>query len=201
VLTAVDCDDADASLLAISGDVDCDGVLTADDCDDADPTTVNDMDCDGVLTADDCDDADASVWGGNLPCTWILAAFDSPLAWSAAEADCNTRGGNLAWIESSSVNLSVYSVCSQSSFGSKEGCWIGLQSPFTAWSNGDSLAYNNWYPGEFDSTNGYVAWMYAGYNKDMYWDDTSNSPGRPYVCRLPGATGDTTGAVATTGSP
>ena len=39
VLTAADCDDADASLGAIDEDADCDGIPTEEDCDDTDDKT------------------------------------------------------------------------------------------------------------------------------------------------------------------
>lgn len=77
VVAELDCDDDDASLLAIAEDADCDGVLTAVDCDDDDKDTLsneNDMDCDGIpneedddadgdgtLAEDDCDDLDAAL--------------------------------------------------------------------------------------------------------------------------------------------
>ena len=76
-----DCNDEDASLLAIAGDGDCDGALTADDCDDADAastTVATDGDCDTVLTADDCDDADdtSTTIATDADCDGVLTADD-----------------------------------------------------------------------------------------------------------------------------
>ena len=62
ILTADDCDDADAESSIVAEDGDCDGTITADDCDDADPESTivaEDGDCDGAITDEDCDDADA----------------------------------------------------------------------------------------------------------------------------------------------
>ena len=53
VVSASDCDDADAALLASDTDHDCDGTPTGDDCDDNDyasTSVAEDGDCDGTLT-------------------------------------------------------------------------------------------------------------------------------------------------------
>ena len=55
-------DEDDAT--GVSGDCDEDGVVRADDCNDADATDValsGDCDEDGVFVADDCNDADDAI--------------------------------------------------------------------------------------------------------------------------------------------
>ena len=68
----------DETLLLISSDADCDGVITELDCDDNDPLTVNDMDCDGVLETDDCDDENpnASYTENDADCDGVITELD-----------------------------------------------------------------------------------------------------------------------------
>lgn len=64
ILAWNDCNDFDASLLAVVNDADCDGIVTADDCDDNNAFSnaiSDDADCDGLVAALDCDDNNAAI--------------------------------------------------------------------------------------------------------------------------------------------
>jgi hypothetical protein len=96
VLTALDCNDADASSTTRATDGDCDGAVTALDCNDASAssaTRATDGDCDGVPTALDCNDTNAGSTTRNIDgdCDGVLTALDC----NDANPDSTTRASDL----------------------------------------------------------------------------------------------------------
>jgi len=121
------------------------------------------------------------------------------LSQSAARAECLSRGGDLAWIQSAAENAAVSSVCAQTDGGPgpHHGCWIGgSHSGMTnTWLNGATWTYENWAPGEPSDPISAV-WIYSSPSPaPSRWDDFAAGFMTSFVCRLP-RSADSTGAAA-----
>jgi len=90
--------------------------------------------------------------------TYHLIAKDvslTPQTWGEAEAFAVSLGGNLVSINSASENNFLFN-----NFGDSDpenfGVWIGLTDADSegnfAWSSGDLLGYENWWPGQPDNS-------------------------------------------------
>eukprot|EP00966_Prymnesium_polylepis_P254834 5888001-Prymnesium_polylepis.1 len=119
---------------------------------------------------------------------------ETPLNWTAAEANCVRNGGHLASIHSMMENAIVASLC-----GNDE-CWIGFndieQEGTWVWADGSSANFSSfpggiapWNPGEpngrpNEQTDG--AYIYPPTNIYVVagaWDDDDIAVTRPYVCK------------------
>ena len=113
----------------------------------------------------------------------------SPLNWTAAEADCVSRGMHLASIRSAEENEWVRRVC-------LSDCWIGFTDAAneTAWAWTDGWAggtYVHWRAGEpngqsaegTDHAYMYIDSVPSGWAGE--WDDEFAREAKAYVCRAP----------------
>ncbi|HCH62327.1 MAG TPA: hypothetical protein DFR83_05950, partial [Deltaproteobacteria bacterium] len=160
-------------------------------------TVDGDYDGDGYLLSEDCDDTDRSAWEDPDCDPDIIAVFPKVSSWPNAQADCLSRGAHLVWIESADVNSQVLDLCNSSPDVGEQTCSIGLQSPYTAWENGDAVTYTNWDTGTFDGSGIYAMMynsQYLGASSAIgEWDDAYPT-NKPYICRFANGIGDYTGA-------
>lgn len=127
--------------------------------------------------------------------TWALF---SPATWEGGLADCAARGGDLAWIHSAQEQEVAFNLCNQIT-NSNAFCWIGLESPYSTWSNGDPVDFAFW-GADFDGTGTCANLKYT--LPDGAWDDFYCGTSVHYVCRFPSAVSpDLSGAIATATSP
>jgi methionine-rich copper-binding protein CopC len=114
---------------------------------------------------------------------------DSSSAWQNAEAMAVSLGGHLTAINSQAENTWL-----NQTFSGNGEFWTGLNDYASkgtwAWSTGEPVTYNNWYPGQPDDSGGNedAAKMYTG----GQWDDVSGGTGLLGVIEVAGAT-DTDG--------
>jgi hypothetical protein len=130
----------------------------------------------------------------------ISALYPHParLLWSEAEAECATTvGGHLASIQSDAENDRFLAQCrvamATPAAGEAEGCWLGLtdarNESVWRWTDGSSLQYTHWAPGEPNGHAGEgtdAVYMYTGNYATGKWDDTwgeRQAERRPAVCR------------------
>ena len=117
-----------------------------------------------------------------------------PRTWSAARSDCQSRGGDLAWITSEAENAKAYSLTGGNSTWlgltdiQQEGRWLwadGTPISFTP-SSGEGFRRDNhagnedcagFYEGRWNTVN-------AGMWDDM-WGAESCTGSLPYLCRIP----------------
>ena len=101
------------------------------------------------------------------------------------------------------ADLDELSLCE--TYGVNNGCFIGLQYPYTHWDSGVPVTYTNWYVPHFQNTPSIgKVWIYntrrgiaAGTGR---WDDIDGSNSESHICRLP-LDGDVSGALGTTSVP
>ena len=126
-------------------------------------------------------------------CLAMFAATDR----AAASSDCQSRGGQLVWIEDATVNSKVEELCTRNVTTSNAGCWLGLKSPFTNWDNGDEVTYTNWYSPTHDGS-GTCTQLYTSLGPHPegsgQWDDVTCG-NNDYICRLDCDSGDDSGAL------
>ena len=133
----------------------------------------------------------------------IYASFDQFVTWDQALASCESRGGTLATIHSDPENAAVLDMCDETTggVGPDTGCWVGLATPWDAWTDETALDYENWSPTN-PNGNGECGWLYieAAAGAPGEWDDYLCDWETSFVCRLP-ADGDVDGAAAVTAVP
>jgi len=117
---------------------------------------------------------------------------------SNASADCQSRGGHLAWIEDATTNATANALCTANVTTSNASCWLGLVSPWTTWDNGDSVTYENWHAPSRDNS-GTCTQLYSSANPfgrpGGTWDDVTCG-NNDYICRFNCGTGDQASALA-----
>ena len=159
-----DCDDLDPDINPLGTEI-CDGV---------------DQDCDGVL------DSQAVC-----PCTFqtfsdhsYLFCDNVALQWQWAEFVCDSRGYNLATINSEEENLFVYSTAIVLNAGR---WWVGLndrdQEGVYEWSSGESANYLNWGIGEPENEADDDCVELNAFG-DETWNEVSCSENLRYICEV-----------------
>jgi len=148
----------------------------------------------GTGTGIDATPDAAPCTGGNANATDGTTCYEAflslPLSWADAEAVCETRGGRLARIDSSTENQLI------ATLAGANRAWIGgtdlaVEGSFV-WADGAPLAYTNWRTGEPNNGNGNFeedCALIEGQNGGT-WDDrpcdTDPAAGVPgqyfYVC-------------------
>jgi len=133
--------------------------------------------------------ADCSA-GGNIPGYLYMGSYnghfyycsDDPASWPQANAACQQYGGYLAAIGSAGENQFLANILTIQS------AWIGLndaqQEGNYQWSNGESLGYTNWYPGQPNNHNNYQD--YCEMTSNGEWNDQFNNEHLEYIMEIPG---------------
>lgn len=67
-----------------------------------------------------------------------------PRTFDDARSLCREYYGDIASIYSRKENRQFQKLCNKISKGEKETCWIGLQSPYYVWENGNYESWSNW---------------------------------------------------------
>lgn len=103
--------------------------------------------------------------------------------WEAAQAYCQSIGGNLATINDEAENTALFNYMKNYGYNNaffglsdaaEEGNWT--------WANGESLSYTNWAPGE---PNGGAAENYGMFFDgvaDYQWNDSAFTAGSAFLC-------------------
>ena len=105
--------------------------------------------------------------------------------WSAARADCQSRGGELATIHSAAENTQA---AAAANCGSGDcNVWIGLsdttQEGRFVWADGSASGYRNWAGGQPNNDNSNADC--AQIRNNGQWDDRSCSESKRYICQMP----------------
>ena len=159
-----DCDDDDPDINPLGTEI-CDGI---------------DQDCDGVL------DSQAVC-----PCTFqtfsdhsYLFCDNVTLQWQWAEFVCDSRGYNLATINSEEENLFVYSTAIVLNAGQ---WWVGLndrdQEGVYTWSSGESVNYLNWGIGEPENAEDDDCVELNAFGNET-WNEVSCTENLRYICEV-----------------
>ncbi|MBD2520363.1 choice-of-anchor D domain-containing protein, partial [Nostoc sp. FACHB-973] len=95
--------------------------------------------------------------------------------WNSAETLAQSIGGNLA-----AINNTAEEQWLQQTFGTSQQYWIGLTDKvtlgqFPQWTNGESLSYTNWAPGEPGDGDGKPHGVVINYTNNKKWDDTATT--------------------------
>ncbi len=136
--------------------------------------------------------ADAAIIAGPIsnPANGHDYYLLAPGSWSAAEAEAEEMGGNLAVIRNKDAQSWVYST-----FGNfddvQRGLWIGLhrKSPGGefVWVDGTSLDYTDWYPNEPNNAGGRENCAHMRWDPAMpgTWNDSVNESQYNGVVEVP----------------
>ncbi len=148
---------------------------------------------DGTILEGTCDDTDTS----NEDAAECLAMFSAVPDRTTADSNCQSRGGHLVWIENAIINSTVEELCARNVTTTNAGCWIGLESPFTTWDNGDVVTYTNWYSHTHDGSGpcAQLLTQHGPYPAGRgQWDDVTCG-GNDYICRYDCSLGDDPNAL------
>ncbi len=122
-------------------------------------------------------------------------------SWPQAKATCEANGGHLVSINSQEENDFLANILTLQS------AWIGLSDSELEgnfkWTNGDPLAYTNWYPGQpnnYNNNQDYVELMNTG-----FWNDQYNYYNLEYIMEIPCGSvqqvaGPSPGSILTSGN-
>ena len=111
---------------------------------------------------------DTATYNGN---TYQLL---SEASWTDSEAYAVSLGGHLVAVDNAAENNFL-----TSTWGSQQTLWIGLfrtapNAPTFAWTNGQSVTYTNWAPGEPNNSGGED---YTHTYANGQWNDLANTSG------------------------
>jgi glucose/arabinose dehydrogenase len=94
------------------------------------------------------------------------------LTWEQAQAEAQSRGGNLV-----TINDSAEEGWLRRTFSTTEGFWIGINDRRVEgqfeWVNGETTSYRNWAPGEPNNGGGNQDFGWMNYSRTRQWDDNS----------------------------
>jgi glucose/arabinose dehydrogenase len=112
-------------------------------------------------------DNDPLIYNGNQ---YFLTS--SALTWEQAQAEAQSRGGNLV-----TINSSVEETWLKQTFGTTEGFWIGINDRVTEgqfqWVSGQAVTYTNWAPGEPNNAGGNQDFGWMNFGTSRQWDDNN----------------------------
>ena len=111
----------------------------------------------------------------------LFRMFTPAKTWSAAKADCETRGGHLATSTSEEKNEFLTTLTKGTSV------WIGGTDEGTEgnwrWVTGEKWSYTNWHPAQPDNAGSREHYLqFNRWDKTSQWNDLPNHYLLPYVC-------------------
>ncbi|XP_067381254.1 ladderlectin-like [Channa argus] len=108
-----------------------------------------------------------------------------PMTWAQAEKNCQSIGANLASVHNTYEYHEIQRLITTATHEYKE-TWIGgsdaQQEGTWLWSDGRSLQYTNWAPGEPNNIHGRQHCLQMNHGAQKSWDDIECHVQRPSVC-------------------
>ncbi|XP_028822899.1 ladderlectin-like [Denticeps clupeoides] len=113
---------------------------------------------------------------------YSYSLINSAKDWASAERDCQSRGGNLASVQSepemqfmrNTFSSNVQTFWIGATDAPKEGVWL--------WSNGKPWGYSNWNGGEPNNSGGRENCIHVLVGLSMRWNDLPCDNVLPYLC-------------------